>query len=577
MSKNVSRLVYFIFGFAAAVFFLILTGIILIIIVTAGSKVVVLPNSYLEINFRGELKEKPQPDLPSFLNNGRESLELFKIIGSIQKAKTDPNIKGILINGDLISYSMAHIEEIGAALTDFREHKEVVSWISNGNNSNYALSLYADEISMPETESASLFLKGYSLTIPYLKGSFDKLGIEFTVLHEGSYKGSGENYVLNNMSDELKSSYSIFLDDYFNSYLSKISDKRELDKQSLYNLFNDSKLVYISPIQSYGLGLIDSTNDLYSLRKKINKRGWSNRISVSQYAKSINNQIRNVKVAVLYIDGTIINDYSGTSSFSNEDFVGALSIVNDIEKIRKDKSIRAVVLRINSPGGSALASELIYTAIEDLKKEKPVYSSFGPYAASGGYYIGCVGDKIFTDASTLTGSIGVVSIMANHEELNNKLGVSFETIKKFSMDDIFNSSRKPTDSELIVLKRSMSNIYSEFSSRVLKNRIIDREKFSQIAEGRVWTGNQAIDLNLADFKGGMIDTIEYAVKENGIGEYSIEHYPKAPGLFESLSSGVGRASLKLPAKLSKLLDRINFYSEHINTPILYETSIIEEK
>ncbi len=574
MSKSSGKIFLFIAGFGAGITTLIFLVVFIIIIAANSSQLIVRPDSYLVIDFEGDIKERPVSDIPDFLAGNNRVMELSKILESIKKAAVDQNIQGLLINGDLTGYSRTHIEEIGIAIENFKfNNKEVIAWFSRGNNSNYLLSSYADRIYMPQTASASLSIKGYAMTIPYIGEAFDNIGLDFNVIHSGDFKGTGENYVRSDMSDNLRSSYKNFLDSYLSIYIDTVSANRNIESSTIYNLLQENALIMADANNAIEYNLIDATADYYSLMNVLEGENWKHPVSIYNYSKTLSKTNKQTKIAVLYIDGTIIDDYSGSSPF-NEDYAGAKSIINDIIKIKADDSIKAVVVRINSPGGSALASEMVHSALNELKKDKPVYTSFGTISASGGYYIGCVGDGVFTNRSTLTGSIGVVSILANYSELSTKLGINFETIKKYSMDDIFSPSRPPSSEEIALLRHSMDRIYDEFKFRVTSNRDISEAGINELAEGRIWTGEQAVSNRLADLIGGLYDTIRYASIQNGIEEYAIVSYPTPPGLWDSVFSGT---SMRSNSNIfSDILNKLDFYLNNSNTPLFYEVGRVIE-
>jgi len=474
------------------------------------------------------------------------------------------------MNGDLTSYSKVYIEEISKELEKFKESgKEIIAWFSDGNNKTYEFCLSANKIYMPDADSANLTLKGYYQSIPYLKNALDNLGLDFNVVHIGNFKGTGENFIKDKISDQLKSSYLSLLNDLYKKTLNNISKKREININMLKELYTNGKTIFMSSKEALNYKFIDGLKNYDEIYDEIEKYKDINRISLASYISSLKTQkIAKDKIAIIYAEGTINNFYTSDEYFG-EVIIGAKTMIRDIRKIKNDKSIKAVILRVNSPGGSALASELILQELIKLKNEKPLYVSFGPMAASGGYYISCAGEKIFTSSSTLTGSIGVVSIFLNHKKLTDKLGINYETIKLNKYDDYLSMSREPTQEEIEILRNSMVKIYNEFTEHVMTERKINKMNISKISEGRIWTGSQAIENKLSDEIGGLRDVIEYAIKTNKITNFFIDSYPKAPTFFEKLGqldqvkSNFNIMKLTIDKQVLKLF---NYYSQNGSKP-----------
>jgi protease IV len=519
------------------IFIGIIIGFVLVFVFVIGiamsfssGKTVIKSDSYLVLDFNGLLKEKPQPEFPGLMNITKKSMSLIDFIKSIQNASIDDRIKGILINGDMAYYDRSHVEEINSALKKFKDTgKKIYAWFSNCDNNGYMICIQADQIYMPETNSASLTLKGYSITTPYVKKGLDTLGISFDIIHIGNYKGTGENLNRDRISNESYEKYTGIYDSILQKDIDDISKSRKVEKSAIYSLMSAGKTVMMTPSDSKKYGFIDNFSTLSELKEK-----YRNFVSIEDYSTQLTKHVTENKIAVLYAEGTIY-DYAGESDSFGNDTIGAGNFIKQISEISNDNSIKAVVIRVNSPGGSALASELIYRELIKLKNKKPVYISMGPVAASGGYYISSAGSKIFATETTLTGSIGVVSILMNYKELADKLGINFETVKKFKYDDIFSSYRAPTDDEIALMRAANQRVYDEFTNHIIEGRKIKSGDMPQIAEGRLWTGSQAVKNKLVDFIGGIDDTIEYASRTNNINDYSIVSYPKPRGILSQLT------------------------------------------
>jgi len=565
----VKNLLFFLAGMVAGVISFIMF-IFFIAASFSGNTAIVYNNSWLVLDFAGEIVERPLSKELNLFNSEPTKIQLIDYLKAIEQAGYDKRIDGILINGDLTSYSKVYIEEISKELEKFKESgKEIIAWFSDGDNRSYELCLSANKIYMPDADSANLTLKGYYQSIPYLKNALDNIGVDFSVVHIGSFKGTGENFVKDKISDQLKISYMSLLYDLYDKTLMNISKKREINIKRLKELYSSGKTIFMNPQEALNLKFIDGLKSYDEIYEDIEKYKDINRISLTGYISSFKKQkTAKDKIAVIYAEGTITNYYSNDEYFGDV-IIGAKTMIRDIRKIKNDKSVKAVILRVNSPGGSALASELILQELIKLRNEKPLYVSFGPMAASGGYYISCAGEKIFTSSSTLTGSIGVVSIFLNHKKLTDKLGINYETIKINKYDDYLSMSREPAREEIEILKNSMLKIYNEFTDHVMTERKINKNNISKISEGRVWTGSQAIENKLSDEIGGLRDVIQYAVTANKITDFILDSYPRAPTFFEKLGN---LEQVKSNFNIMKLtpdkqaLKLFNYYSQNGSKP-----------
>lgn len=542
------------------------------------------PGSYLVLDYASPISEKPLPDF-TFAGSSGQQLELLDYVNAIKNAGTDPKIKGIIINGDFTFYGSEHTYELREAVRNFKTSgKEVIAWFSRGGNSNYFFCSIANKIYMPPTNSSSLTMTGYSITQSYYKGLFEKLGVSFNVIHIGDYKGAGENFTRQNMSDELKYSYINLMDDFYYQRLQDIAKERNIDPKKLDKHLAEGSTIFLLPGQAEKLGLIDGTHTYESLLESL-KDGQKKleTIGIAEYCKLTKNKTPGHmvkgkdKLAIIYAEGSIF-DYNSSSGGLRGAVVGAKSFLKDIEAVKKDADIKAVIIRVNSPGGSALASELMLRGLFELGKVKPVYISMGPIAASGGYYISLGGSKIFATPYTLTGSIGVVSMIPNLKKLTDNAGVNFETVKKHSYDDMLSPFKESSEQELALLHKSMTAIYTEFTSHVIKERNIPEDKIPLIAEGRIWSGKQSIEQGLSDEIKTLSQVVDYAVQENNLpAGYITVSYPRAQTFFEMLTSG-SSVSNRVVTELTELfldsyktqqtLSLMEFYKEYKSHPVL---------
>ncbi len=519
-------------GIIIGISFSFIVLIIISISLASSNKTIVYNNSYLLIDFMGEIKEKPiREDFLPF--SKKREIELLKYLKAIEMAAYDPKIESIIINADMTFYSRVHAREIISSIEKFKKSgKKVYAWFSNGINSNYYLASVSDYIYMPPTNSANLSIIGSSISMPYLKETFDKIGIKFNVLHIGRYKGAYENFSRSDISDELKNSYNLFIKNINEDFIETIFKYRNIEKGILIKRIQNGETVLMTPQKAKEYGFID---DLLTYEDLINKVTVKNSkpVSILSYSSLLKEKITDNKIAIIYVEGTITNYWTGYNR-SNGDMVGAKSFLKDLEEIKKDKNIKAIILRVNSPGGSALGSELILNGLNKLKDTIPLYVSMGPIAASGGYYISSEADRIFALNSTITGSIGVVFMSINVEKLTQNLGINYKTIKQYKYDDFLNPTRELTEEEAKIVINSMNLTYQEFINHVIKGRNISKERISDIAEGRIWTGKDALKNNLIDEIGDLNDVIEYAVSKNEIKNYSIVSYPKPPNFWDEL-------------------------------------------
>ena len=531
-------------------------------------------DSFLVLDYKGEIIEKPN-DSSFFLPNSK--LRLKDITNAINKARFDNKIKFILIDGNFTHYPMNYVYEIEQELQKFKKSgKKVYAWFSNSGGSAYTLCTVAEKIAMPNTNAANLNIGGYSMTIPYNKNLFDKAGIAFHVVHMGDFKGSGENYTRDTISQQLEEQYRLVFDDIYNSKIEMIAKNRNLDIATLDSLIADNKTRFMIPDDAINYGLVDCKMSREEFIAKASAGKKLTEISLESYLPLLtNNTINNAgdKIAVVYVDGQIISGESA-ENYNGESYIGEISFNEDIEKIKNNPNIKGVILRINSPGGSALASEIMYQKLTELKQTKPVFVSMGAYAASGGYYLSLPANKIYASPFTITGSVGVVSMFMDIEKLSEKIGINFNSIKKYQTDDMFSIARKPSDFELDLIRTSSKMIYDEFTSHVIENRKIDSTLIPQVAEGRIWSGNQAVEnINFADKIGSLNDTIEDLKKELKLSSVKIEEYPRPADVFEKLKSLMNTMVNKHSVLEQLGID--DFQCENINRPLLYMPEYIE--
>ena len=519
------------------VFFIIFAGIAGAVAAFGDKSEPVKPNSVLHLCLKSEITDRggSNINLSSLMSGGlQQGVGLKDILECINRAKTDDNIKCIFIDSD-ISANLATISEIRKAVADFKQSgKPVYAYADNMSQGIYYLASVADKIEMNPT--GNMLLKGLQAQVMFYKGALDKLGVEVDVFRHGKFKSAVEPYILNGMSEANRLQYQAMLDAMWRVYLQNVGESRGIDAERLFQIA-DNGLAY-DPQVAKKEGLIDEVayrddvlNELMALTgaESIDKLKL---VSVGKYAKAKPFAMPvDKKIAVIYASGEINNQSSG---YGDQEILEK-PYVEALREVRADSSIKAVVLRVNSPGGSAQVSDNIWHEVDLTKDVKPVVVSMGDYAASGGYYISCPASYIVANEYTLTGSIGVFGLGLNLQKLmSNKLGINVETVKTNKMADIGNSYRPVTAAERDILQNEVEKIYSTFVNRVSFGRKLSEERVDSIGQGRVWCGVDALRLHLIDAYGGLTDAIAKAAEMSGIENYSLVDYPKQEEGFEAV-------------------------------------------
>lgn len=465
--------------------------------------------SYVEIDLGKEYLEKIE-GLPKFLLDG--DMNFYSLLKRLDGVAKDARIEGVLLKIDNCTLDRAQIEELGEKIDSLKVNgKEVIAYGMDINNKNYSLALHAEQIFMPATMSANVNIIGYYNELAYYKGLADKLGIKFNVIHVGDYKSYGENFVKKEMSKEYKENIIRLQDKIYNNFLKNVASRRKIDKKLINERILAGDFVFSEPYQMEKYNLIDGLKYEEDLKEMI---GRDKIIPISNYQEI--QKISKNKIAVIYAEGNIV---LGEEKGNFGQSITPNKIISELERARKDKNVKGIVLRINSPGGSALASNIINRKIKKVGKEKPVYVSIGGVAASGGYYIAVAGDKIYAEKESLTGSIGVVSLIPNFKELLGKIDVNVEVVKKGEYSDLFSLSKEFTEKDEEKIYASSLKVYSEFLDVVAQGRKLDRNYVHSIAQGKVWLGEEGKELGLVDGIGGLEATISSLAKDLDLVDY----------------------------------------------------------
>ncbi len=537
--------------------FLLIVGIIGSIVASAGDNPItyVSDNSVLHIELKEEIKDRSSNnpfdnfDFNSFQT--KEILGMTDIKESLEKAKTDDKIKGIFLNVTSVKTGMANLEEIRRALLDFKEsEKFIIAYSEVYSQGAYYLSTVADKVYLNPVGEMSF--QGLTSQIMFFKEALEKLDIEMQVIRHGKFKSAVEPYLLNEMSPSNRKQISTLINSIWNDMLSNISTARSISIAELNRIADDiairlpkdaltNKLIdglkYEDEVlaELANLAGTEAKNDEPLTKPKL--------IKLSKYKNAEGKEAKEEnedddaikpnakdKIAIIYAEGEI------RSGKSNRDILGSETTVEAIEKATKDKNVKAIVLRINSPGGSALASDVMWRAIELAKREKPVVVSMGNLAASGGYYIACGANKIFAQPTTITGSIGVFGVVPNFKGLfNNKLGIYVDGVSTNKHSDMMINQWRPLDDEeTSAITEMVEAIYDDFISKVAEGRGMTKAEVDSIGQGRVWSGVNAIEIGLVDELGGLNDAIKSAAELANIDSYKIKELPRKKDPIEQI-------------------------------------------
>jgi protease-4 len=457
---------------------------------------------------------------------------LNHVLQSIKQAASDKQIKGIYIKTGASGNGWAHLQALRQALIDFKKSNKFILAYGEmaDQKSNYVASVSDGFYLNP---SGMFEFKGLSISGTFYKKALDKLGVTSEAFHCGKYKGAYEPFKLEKYSEPNRYQLGVLLQDFYTEYLQAQAMKTGLDTAQLHQMAVQGTVRFPQDAAKYkfvdGLVYADSVESMLRSKIGIKKDEKISFVSPADYAESITPSVKiKDKIAILYASGEI-HDGSGN------DGIYSKTMTKTIRKIADDESIKAVVLRINSPGGSALASEVMYHELMQLKAKKPIVVSMSNYAASGGYYIACAADSIFAETTTLTGSIGVVGVLFNVESMmRDKLGVTFDEVKTGPYGDFPNMTRTMTDAERQWIQSYLDTTYNLFKSRVATARKMSMEEVEELAQGHVYSGKLAKQIGLVDENGDINRAIKSAAKLASLKEYRNVEYPKPVDPFEEI-------------------------------------------
>lgn len=535
----------FLFGFVAMFLFIGMIGAI----AAAGDTAPVMPKeAVLQIDFtKMTLAEQTaEADPLAMLQGGGEitPLGIYSAINAINAAAQDPAIRYIYMKPDAVAGGTAQIEELRTALKNFRDSgKAIVSYIESPTNAGYYLASVSDKIYMTKYDGGMNMFNGLSSQLIFLKDALDRLGVNVQLIRHGKYKSAGEMYIRNSSSKENMEQNEAMISSMWESLSTEIAQSRDITVDELNAMLNNLELNF--PSDFLEKGLVDELLSREELQQKLadlyvtDDYKKVNSISLADYAaiKDVPNLKATNKVAVIYAEGNIV-DGSDSEGVAGDRFA---KIIADV---RADKDVKAVVLRVNSPGGSVMASEKIKAELDLLRENVPVIASYGDYAASGGYWISANCDYIFSNATTLTGSIGVFSMIPDiGGTIKNKLHVTVTPVNSNEHADMLGMMRPLTPNEEAYMQASVERIYTKFTSIVAEGRDMTVEAVDEIAQGRVWTGAEALEIGLVDQIGTLEDAIEYAALSiegvTSVSDVQVAAFPKPKTTLETLLETLG--------------------------------------
>ena len=566
---------FFKFVLATIVGFLIISVILILVVIgiivsASGDKTVeVDSNSVLHIQFTKAITERtpinPLKGIPFLGLDQDEAIGLNDILSDIKKAKTDPNIKGIYLDESSSTPGEATSEEIRSALLDFKKSRKfIIAYSEVYTQGFYYLASVADKVYL--NPKGIFEFHGFSQQITFLKGALDKLGIEAQIIKVGTYKSAVEPLFLTKMSPANRLQVNSYLGALYDHFLTQIGNSRKISKDSLFNYANELKIRLPEDALKYklidGLKYKDEILDELKQLTGVEAKDDLKSVELADYTKSgptkgdTKKKASNNRIAVVYASGDIIGGDGDDNS------IGSERISKALRQVRLDNNVKAVVFRVNSPGGSSLASDVIWREVMLTKKVKPIIVSMGDYAASGGYYISCAADSIFAEPNTITGSIGIFAILPNMQKFfNDKLGITFDGVKTGKYADLGDVSRPLTPEEKAILQNEVDHGYDDFTKAVAEGRHKTQAYINSIGQGRVWTGSQAIKLGLVDRLGNIDDAVKSAAREAKIKNYKLVTYPGQKSFLEKYGVGGVNEQIKMHFMKSELGDNFKYYQQ----------------
>ena len=546
------------------VMFVISIIVVFSMLSSTETETVVKKNSIMMLDLNGSLVERTSDNIfKELFDKENSTYGLDDILASIKKAKENDDIKGIYIQATSLNANFASLQEIRDALDDFKKSgKFIVAYSDNYTQGMFYLSSVANKVLL--NPKGAIEWRGLASQPLFLKGLLEKLGIEMQVFRVGTYKAAVETFSATEMSPANREQVTAYITSIWNEIITDVAASRKVSVDSLNNYANRMLMFYPAE-QTVKSGMADTLiykNDVRDYLKQLVKIDKDDNLAVLGLDEMVNVKKNTPKdksgniIAVYYAFGEI----DGGSSSTDEDGIISNEVIKDLRKLKEDKDVKAVVLRVNSPGGSAFGSEQIWEAVCQLKKEKPVIVSMGDYAASGGYYISCAADTIVAEPTTLTGSIGIFGLIPNAKGLTDKLGLSFDVVKTHKFADFGNIMRGMNTDEQTLLQMYINQGYDLFVSRCAEGRKMSKNEIEKIAEGRVWTGEAAKKIGLVDILGGIDKALEIAVKKAKVEGYTVVGYPDRKNVLQELLNSKPGNYIESRMLKSQLGDYYNGFS-----------------
>jgi protease-4 len=515
--------------------------------------------SYLVFDLSTNIADAPPSVDLNPLGAQDESLQLRAITHALRAAAADNRIVGVFVTGDLTPAAFgsgyAALKEVREALMDFRASgKPIAAYLTYATTKSYYLASAATELAIDPY--GVILMPGLASEPMFFAGAFEKYGVNVQVTRVGKYKSAVETFTRREMSPENREEVQKLLNDIWGGILADIAPTRGLTPEAIQAIVDAEGLLRAEAAVAGGLvDRIAYRDEIYdALKERTGRAGTTEpfkQVRLADYARVARNLAEaprstggeapraggRGRIAVVYAEGEIVDGEGDTGE------VGGSTFSRELRKLRQDDDIKAIVLRVNSPGGSASASEVIQREIRLIKQVKPIVISMGTYAASGGYWISAYGDRIFAEPTTITGSIGVFGIQFDVQKLASDFGITFDSVKTGKFADALTISRPKTDEELAVFQRMVDWIYGEFISKVAEGRKLDRDRVEEIAQGRVWSGAEALNLGLVDELGGLDAAIAHAADQAGLdGNYRLVEFPRQKDLLEAIQEFISKSA-----------------------------------
>lgn len=548
------------FSFVSLIFSVMMLGSIASL---GSTETTIQDNSVLKIDLTGSLVERVNQDDFNFLmgqiKNEQTVLGLNELRASLKKAANSDEIKALYLNCGSLAASPASTQELRTLIEDFKASsgKPIYAYGDNYSQSAYWVASVAD--SMFINPQGTIALTGMATQIPFYREVLEKLGVKMEIFKVGTFKSAVEPYILDEISEPNRLQNEKMLNGIWAEITTDIAEARSITTEDV-NLFVDSGMMFEDAIQSVSYGFIDGLKYRSEMTDFIKEKFGNETkfVSLKKIEKLPSTEkISMNKVAVLYATGGI--DSGGQGQMNSE------KIVKELNKLAENDDVKAVVLRVNSPGGSAFGSEQMWYAAKQLRAKKPLIVSMSDYAASGGYYMSCIADTIVAQPTTLTGSIGIFGMFPNYAGVIDKVGINFSTVKTNELSDFGNSMRPMTNSERVILQNYVNRGYETFIARCAEGRNVSGNEIKKVAEGRVWTGADALELGLVDVLGGLNDAVAIAAeKANLTDNYTIAEYPAQKDAFSQLMEQLSEEELSIRILTNKFGKDAKLIQEYQN-------------